>query len=72
MIPVPRRMSALAVLLAVGWSSDLTAGNTAISVEQKKPSCAATAYYVLAEGRPVPPAGDASHPLLRGRHALAR
>jgi hypothetical protein len=38
----------------VGWSGYLTAGTATITVQQKRPSYASTAYYVVAEGRPTP------------------
>ena len=38
----------------IGWSSYLTAGTATIAVQQKRPSYGATAYYIVAEGRPTP------------------
>jgi hypothetical protein len=38
----------------VSWSSVLVAGTATARVVEKKPSFSSTAYYVVAEGRPVP------------------
>jgi hypothetical protein len=38
----------------VSWSSMLVAGTATVSVREKKPSFNSTAYYIVAEGRPVP------------------
>src|SRR2546428_7851118 len=38
----------------VSWSSVLVAGTAAATVIEKKPSFNSTAYYMVAEGRPVP------------------
>ena len=38
----------------VSWSSFLTAGTAVATVKEKKPSFDSTAYYIVAEGRPVP------------------
>jgi hypothetical protein len=37
----------------VSWSAYLTAGTAVLSVRDKKPSYGSTAYYIVAEGRPV-------------------
>jgi len=36
----------------VSWSSYVTAGTATLSVQEKKPSYASVAYYIVAEGRP--------------------
>jgi Protein of unknown function (DUF3108) len=38
----------------IGWSSYLTAGTATVAVQDKKASYNSTAYYIVAEGRPVP------------------
>ncbi|HZR23815.1 MAG TPA: DUF3108 domain-containing protein [Vicinamibacterales bacterium] len=38
----------------VSWSTYLTAGTVIASVKEKRPSYNATAYYIVAEGRPTP------------------
>ena len=37
----------------VSWTSFLVAGSAVVSVKEKKPSFNATAYYIVAEGRPI-------------------
>jgi hypothetical protein len=38
----------------VSWSSLLVAGKATATVVEKKPSSSSTAYYIVAEGRPLP------------------
>ena len=38
----------------IGWSSFVTAGTATVAVREKKPSYGSTAYYIVAEGKPVP------------------
>src|SRR5579871_2005193 len=38
----------------VSWSSYITAGTVIVTVKERKPSYNATAYYIVAEGRPTP------------------
>jgi hypothetical protein len=38
----------------VSWSSVLVAGTATATVKEKRPSFNSTAYYIVAEGRPVP------------------
>lgn len=38
----------------VSWTSVLVAGSAVVSVKEKKPSFNSTAYYIVAEGRPIP------------------
>jgi len=38
----------------VGWSNYLVAGSATTRVVEKRPSTNSTAYYILAEGRPIP------------------
>jgi len=38
----------------VGWSNYLVAGSATSRVVEKRPSFGSTAYYVVAEGRPIP------------------
>jgi hypothetical protein len=38
----------------VSWSSVLVAGTAVTTVTEKRPSANSTAYYIVAEGRPVP------------------
>ena len=59
--PAPRRVES-AVPFKVGetlsydisWTSFLVAGSAVVSVKEKKPSFSSTAYYIVAEGRPIP------------------
>ena len=38
----------------VSWTSFLVAGSAVVSVKEKRPSLSSTAYYIVAEGRPIP------------------
>jgi hypothetical protein len=38
----------------VSWTSFLVAGSAVVSVKEKRPSNSSTAYYIVAEGRPIP------------------
>jgi hypothetical protein len=38
----------------VSWTSFLVAASATVSVQEKKPSFNSTAYYIVAEGRPIP------------------
>lgn len=38
----------------VSWSSSLVAGTAVATVREKRPSYGSTAYYIVAEGRPLP------------------
>lgn len=38
----------------ISWSSFVTAGSATMSVKEKRPSYSSVAYYIVAEGRPVP------------------
>src|ERR1700674_2215695 len=43
-----------ALTYEVSWSSYLTAGTVTLTVQDKHPSYASVAYYVVAEARPTP------------------
>ena len=38
----------------VSWTSFLVAGSAVVSLKERKPSFNSTAYYIVAEGRPIP------------------
>jgi hypothetical protein len=52
-LPVPFRPGET-LSYDVSWSSFVVAGTATVTVREKKPSFSSTAYYIVAEGRPLP------------------